>query len=94
MDSDADPLTGRSALVHVPVRRDEQFHMFDIGLRSATGDPVTLRSAVVFPAPSAGAIASQGGVRSTLSLVVLTLIGIIAASLLAGLARPRRLLVA
>jgi hypothetical protein len=93
-DSDADPLTGRSALVHVPVTRDEQFHMFDIGLRSATGDPVTLRSAVVFPAPSAGAIAPQGGVRSTLSLVVLTLIGIIAASLLAGLARPRRLLVA
>ncbi|MBI4933627.1 MAG: PilZ domain-containing protein [Actinobacteria bacterium] len=92
VDSDADPYTGRSALVALGT--DARLHVVDVGLRAATGSPITDRAAVVFPTPLEDQIAEMGQVRSTLSLVVLTLIGILAASLLAGLARPRRLAMA
>jgi hypothetical protein len=88
VDSDADPVTGRSALVAVD--DGVHGHLVDVGLRPATGDPVSQRSEAVFPAPPADQIAEVDQTGSTLSLVVLTLIGILAASLLAGLARPRR----
>jgi hypothetical protein len=91
VDSDANPVTGRSALV--TVADGERLHLLDVGLRPATGAPVTAQSVAVFPAPPADQIAAMDEMRSTLSLVVLTLIGILAASLLAGLARPRRLAV-
>jgi hypothetical protein len=92
VDSDADPYTGRSALVALGA--GSRVHVVDVGLRHVTGAPITDRAAVVFPAPAEDQIAEIGQVRSTLSLVVLTLIGILAASLLAGLARPRRLAMA
>lgn len=89
VDSDADPYTGRSALVALD--GGQRHHVMDVGLRVATGAPLTDRAALVFPTPDADQIADLDGMRSTLSLVVLTLVGILAASLLAGLARPRRL---
>jgi cellulose synthase/poly-beta-1,6-N-acetylglucosamine synthase-like glycosyltransferase len=92
VDSDADPFTGRSALVALD--EGSRLHVVDVGLRRVTGAPITDRAEVVFPTPGDGQIAEIGQVRSTLSLVVLTLVGILAASLLAGLARPRRLAMA
>jgi SdrD B-like domain/PilZ domain len=89
VDSDADQYTGRSALISLG--DGERLHMVDVGLRPSTGEPITDRAAAVFPLPNADQIADLGGNRSTFTLVVLTLIGILAASLLAGLARPRRL---
>jgi hypothetical protein len=53
--------------------------------RSSSAEPVER----VLPAPETSQIAASGSNRSTLSFVVLALAGLLAASILLGLARPR-----
>jgi hypothetical protein len=94
VDSDADPITGRTDVV--TLLPGQLARGIDVGIaesaaavadtqRSSSAEPVER----VLPAPETSQIAASGSNRSTLSFVVLALAGLLAASILLGLARPR-----
>lgn len=94
-DSDADPITGRSApLVLVA---GETLRGLDVGLvaRSAASASAPASDAAgavtqLLPAPRESEVAVPATRRSSLSVVVLALAALLAISILLGLARPRR----
>lgn len=91
VDSDVDSVTGRSRLL--PLKAGQHADQLDIGLapRSAVTDvpPAAAVSERVLPNPETSQVATVTAARSTLSLLVLALAGLLALSILLGLARPR-----
>ncbi len=94
-DSDADPVTGRTALV--ALKAGETVPGLDIGLlERPVDDPAELVLAApsgasdqLFPAPSALQLSESGDDRSSLSIFVLVLAVLLALSILLGVVRPR-----
>lgn len=91
VDSDANSITGRSRLLQL--KAGQSADGLDVGLapRSAATSPVPTATATerVLPSPEASQVAIVTETRSTLSLLVLALAGLLALSILLGLARPR-----
>lgn len=91
IDSDVDSVTGRSRLL--PLKAGQHADQLDIGLAPrAAATSVTPAAEVserVLPNPETSQVATVTETRSTLSLLVLALAGVLALSILLGLARPR-----
>ena len=94
-DSDADPVTGRTALV--ALKAGETVSGLDIGLlERPADDPAEVVLAAppgasdqLFPAPSALQLSVSSDDRSNLSIFVLALAVLLALSILLGVVRPR-----
>ena len=94
-DSDADPVTGRTALV--ALKAGETVPGLDIGLlERPADDPAEVVIAAppgasdqLFPAPSALQLSVSGDDHSNLSIFVLVLAVLLALSILLGVVRPR-----
>ncbi len=94
-DSDADPVTGRTALV--ALKAGETVSGLDIGLlERPADDPAEVVLAAppgasdqLFPAPSALQLSGSGDDRSNLSIFVLVFAVLLALSILLGVVRPR-----
>ncbi len=92
VDSDANPVTGRTPLVAVTPGDDMK--MLDVGVHSgdsaSSSGATAAKPEMLFPAPLPPAPAGPDGVQSLLTVLVLALVAMIATSILIGLTRPRR----